>query len=95
LDDVVWRLVNKLLAELLKNNSIAMMVLLSSAAANNTASVVSSAGSLAYQGAATGGKLLTSVGSVFVGKTATPVAATPASTAVPAPASPARTPQQS
>ena len=43
LDDVVWRLVNKLLAELLKYNSIAMMVLLSSAAANRTSSVVSSA----------------------------------------------------
>lgn len=78
LDDVVWRLVNHLLADLLKNNSIAMMVLLSSAAANNTASVVSNAGSLAYSGAATGGKLayagaatggkiLSSVGSVFVG----------------------------
>ena len=52
LDDVVWRLVNKLLAELLRHNSIAMMVLLSSAAANNATSAVSSAGSLAYQGAA-------------------------------------------
>lgn len=67
LDDVVWRLVNKLLAELLKYNSIAMMVLLSSAAANRTSSVVSSAGSLAYQGAATGGKLLSTVGSALVG----------------------------
>lgn len=67
LDEVVWRLVNKLLADLIKNNSIAMMVLLSSAAANNATSVVTSAGSLAYAGASTGGKLLTRVGSVFVG----------------------------
>jgi hypothetical protein len=71
LDDVVWRLVNKLLAELLKNNSIAMMVLLSSAAANNTASVVSSAGSLAYQGAATGGKVVSSAGSLAYQSAAT------------------------
>ena len=43
LDDVVWRLINKLLSELLKKNSIAMMLLLSSAAANRTSSVVASA----------------------------------------------------
>lgn len=69
LDDVVWRLVNKLLAELIKNNSIAMMVLLSAAAANNATSVVSSAGSIAYSGAATGSKLLNRAGSVLVGPT--------------------------
>jgi hypothetical protein len=68
LDDVVWRLVNKLLAELLLHNSIAMMVLLSSAAANHTTSVVSSAGSLAYHGAASSGRLLTRAGSVFTGR---------------------------
>lgn len=67
LDDVVWRLVNKMLAELLRNNSIAMMVLLSSAAANNATSVVSSAGSLAYGGAATTKKVLSSVGSTVIG----------------------------
>lgn len=67
LDEVVWRLVNKLLAELLRNNSIAMMVLLSSAAVNNTTSVVSTAGSLAYGGAATTKKVLSSVGSTVMG----------------------------
>lgn len=69
LDDVVWRLVNKLLAELLKNNSIAMMVLLSSAAVNNATGVVSSAGSIAYSGAATGGRLFNKASNVVLGST--------------------------
>lgn len=64
LDDVVWRLVNKLLAELLKHNSIAMMVLLSSAAANNATSVVTSAGSLAYAGASGATSVVTGAGSL-------------------------------
>mmetsp|Transcript_55096 Transcript_55096/g.108809 ORF Transcript_55096/g.108809 Transcript_55096/m.108809 type:complete len:824 (+) Transcript_55096:48-2519(+) len=75
LDDVVWRLVNHLLADLLKNNSIAMMVLLSSAAANNTASVVTNAGNFAYTGATTGGKLAY-VGATTGGKLAYAGAAT-------------------
>jgi len=68
LDKVVWRLVNKLLAELLRHNSIAMMVLLTSAAANRTTSAVSSGANVATSGATTAKKAFTGLGSVFGGK---------------------------
>jgi len=67
LDDVVWRLVNKLLSELLRHNSIAMMVLLSSAAANRTTVAVSSGAGIASYGATTTKKAFTGLGSVFSG----------------------------
>lgn len=69
LDDVVWRLVNKLLSELLRHNSLAMMVLLSSAAANRTSSAVSSGAGIASYGATTTKKAFTGLGQVFTGST--------------------------
>lgn len=64
---VVWRLVNKLLSELLRHNSIAMMVLLSSAAASHTTSAVSSGAGIATYSASTTKKAFTGLGSVFGG----------------------------
>jgi hypothetical protein len=66
LDEVVWRLVSKLIAELLKNNSIAMMVLLSSAAANNATSAVASAGNLAMAGASGATSIVAGAGNLAV-----------------------------
>jgi hypothetical protein len=66
LDEVVWRLVSKLIAELLKNNSIAMMVLLSSAAANNATSAVASAGNLAMAGASGATSIVAGAGTFAV-----------------------------
>ena len=43
LDDVLWRFVNKLLAELLYNNTLSMMILITSAAANHTTNVIDKA----------------------------------------------------
>jgi len=43
LDDVLWRFVNKLLAELLYHNTLSMMILITSAAANHTTNVIDKA----------------------------------------------------
>lgn len=79
LDDLVWRLVNKLVKELLLNNSIAMMMILTSAVATNTTSLASSgtasSAKLLNQAAATTTSTakfaLNAVGSVFGAAAAT------------------------
>jgi hypothetical protein len=43
LDDVLWRFVNKLLAELLYHNTLSMMILITSAAANHTTNLIDKA----------------------------------------------------
>ena len=77
LDEVVARLVNRLLSELILHNSMTMMLILSSAAASNTttaaSSAVSSAGSIASLGAAQSSLLLSATASK-VGRTASDTA---------------------
>ena len=77
LDEVVTRLVNRLLSELILHNSMTMMLILSSAAASNTttaaSSAVSSAGSIASLGAAQSSLLLSATASK-VGRTASDTA---------------------
>jgi hypothetical protein len=77
LDEVVARLVNRLLSELILHNSMTMMLILSSAAASNTttaaSSAVSSAGSIASLGAAQSSLLLSATANK-VGRTASDTA---------------------
>jgi hypothetical protein len=81
LDAVVWRLVNRLLSDLMRNNSLAMLMLLGSAAASQTTSAVSSAGSMASKGATSGGRLLSQAASTTA-EVALSTANTAANTAV-------------
>jgi len=77
LDEVVARLVNRLLSELILHNSMTMMLILSSAAASNTttaaSSAVTSAGSIASLGAAQSSLILSATANK-VGRTASDTA---------------------
>ncbi len=55
LDEIVWKLVNKLIAELLRTNKMSMLTILTSAAANQTTTAVTNVASGVLNVATSGG----------------------------------------